>query len=168
MYHFKNFNQIQPMNISFDHVIRKEQALQSNVFRDEYQKYLDDSSLYSFTTFQFDDIQGMLDSILLKCKTLTSFQKDTLNKLFIQFDNIRQSIDPNRLKKFDFHFNNEDELLLYRNTENGLTNIIIDNEDLISYSFIPKKDENSNSRTLLFYDAEGDFESLAYKFFANN
>lgn len=87
-----------------------------------------------------------------------------LHKIFAEFNNIRTTIDPKRLKSFDHHLNEDDELLLFRESENGLINIIINPEDCIAFSFISNDDQQ---RKFYFLDENGDFETLAYNFFSN-
>ena len=88
-----------------------------------------------------------------------------LNKIFDEFNNIRLTIDPNRLKSFQHNFTNDKELLLFRTTKRGLINIIINSDECIAFSFIPNN--NDEQRKLYFIYEEGDFEKLAYDFFSN-
>ena len=94
---------------------------------------------------------------------MTLFQKEMLNSIYNEFNNIRINIDPNRLKPFQHYFNEDNELLLYRETDKGLINIIINPEDCVAYSFIPNTDEK---RKFYFIHQDGDFETLAYDFFS--
>jgi len=68
---------------------------------------------------------------------ISEFQAGTLTKLFKAFDEIKRKIDPKRLKDFCHHYNSqEEELLLYRNSEEGLTNLIFYAEETVVYSYI--------------------------------
>lgn len=149
----------------FDLIILKEEALQTEAFVRQYQEYLPNNEDPAFNSPLFRDIEGILNSILLKYKGLTDFQKDVLDKLFNAFNSIRVKIDPNRLKPFKHSINVDNELLLFRNTEQGLTNIIISPDECLAYSFIGKG--LNTGRVLEFYEIQGDFELLAYHFFSN-
>jgi len=154
---------IQSMRNNFEHIIFKERIFQSDIFGDQYREYFDENSSSAFNNPLFEDIDVLLNSILLKYPNLTTFQKDILVKLFDAFNNIRTQIDPNRLQSFEYCFNNDEELLLYRSTESGLTNIIINPDECVAYSFIGK---NTNKRILKFYDSDSDFELLSLYFFS--
>ena len=105
------------MRNNFEHIIFKERIFQSDIFGDQYREYFDENSSSAFNNPLFEDIDVLLNSILLKYPNLTTFQKDILVKLFDAFNNIRTQIDPNRLQSFEYCFNNDEELLLYRSTE---------------------------------------------------
>jgi len=152
------------MKSSFENIIFEEDALQSRVFGDQYKEYLQKSDISTFNGSIFNDISDLLNNILLKYDTLTDFQKDSLIKIFIAFNNIRTKIDPRRLKAFEYFLNNDEELLLYRKSDKGLINIIIHSEECIAFSLIGK---NPTNRILKFYgEKEDDFEALSYYFFS--
>lgn len=152
------------MKYSFGHIIFKDEILQSESFGEQYREYFSADITPAINTPMFDDIGSMLNQILAKHELLTEFQREILNNIFNAFNNIRAKIDPKRLKTFESCINEDDDLLLFRNTETGLTNLIIHSEDSFAFSFISKID---NQRTLNFYDLQADFELISYKFFSN-
>jgi len=152
------------MNTTFDHIILRTELVQSETFGDFYEEILDSNEGSSFCNPLIEDVSELLENILLKYESLTAFQKDVLYKIFSEFNHIRTTIDPKRLKSFTHDLNEDEELLLFRESENGLINIIINPEDCIAFSFIPN---NEQKRTFYFIDQNGDFETLAYNFFSN-
>jgi len=150
------------MELTFENIITKTELTKSDFFGAQYDDLLNTSKSSAFNNPLIEDISELLNYILLKYEKLTPFQKDFLNKIFNAFNNIRINIDPNRLKPFNHFFNDDDELLLYRNTEKrGLINIIINPEDCAAFSFIPKDEQN---RKFYFIYEGGDFEKLTYDF----
>jgi len=96
---------------------------------------------------------------------LSQFQIKNLVMIFERFDKIRQLIDPNRLKSFDYYVNEDDnELLLFRDTSQYVVNLIIHQEDDIAFSVISKS--NSNDDKLHFLENESEIEGILYSFFS--
>ena len=151
------------MNSTFEHIILKTQLSQSDIFGDVYDELFENTNGNAFSNPLVEDVGDLFDNILLNYENLTMFQKEMLNIIYNEFNNIRINIDPNRLKPFQHYFNEDDELLLYRETTKGLINIIINPEDCVAYSFIPNTDEK---RKFYFVHQDGDFETLAYDFFS--
>lgn len=151
------------MNDSIEHIILKSELTQSNLFGDLYNELLGNIDSQTFSNLLVDDLSELLNSILLKWDNITPFQKEMLDRIFDEFNNIRLSIDPKRLKPFESFLNNDDELLLFRETEFGITNIIINPEECIAFSFISNK---TKERKFYFVEILGDFEKLAYDFFS--
>ena len=151
------------MSDTFELIKLKAELSQSSKFGSQYDKILDTNQGSAFSNPLIEDISEFLNNIILKYDSLTNFQNEMLNKIFNEFNNIRIAIDPKRLKSFEHYFNADNELLLYRETGNGLTNIIINPDDCIAFSFIPSK---GGERKLYFLYEDGDFETLAYNFFS--
>ena len=83
--------------------------------------------------------------------------------IFDAFNEIRRTIDPNKLKNFEHSINVDKDLLLYRESKEGLTNLIIHTDEDFAYSYIG----NETGRELNFYETEADYESISLKFFSN-
>jgi hypothetical protein len=138
---------------------------QSELLGDAYGHILDFEGSSPALDYFVKDVAALLNKILMECNSITGFQVDILHKIFVAFNDIRTKIDPKRLSSFEYCFNDDDELVLFRNTDKGLTNIIINPDECFAFSFIPKNPENQKSLT--FYDADyQDFEGLAYRFFS--
>lgn len=152
----------------FDNIIFEDEVSQSEVFGEQYKEYLKADDVSTFNASLIKDISDILNNIISELPGLTEFHKDSLIKIFEAFNIVRRNIDPKRLKPFNYFLNEDEEFLLYRNSKQGLTNIIIDSEECITYSFISK---GSDEDKLKFFkeDKEGkiDFEGLAYYFFSH-
>jgi hypothetical protein len=151
------------MNTTFENVILKSELTQSDSYGEFYETLMENIESATFCSPLENDVAETLNCILMKYNTLTQYQKDMLFKIFNAFNNICVDFDPNRLKPFDHCFTPDDELLLYRQSESGLINILINSEECIAFSFIPNKE--GQRKFYLIYD-EGDFEKLVYDFFS--
>ncbi len=98
---------------------------------------------------------------------LTDFQVVCLNDLLHAFHKIRVLIDPDKLKPFKVDMTEEGELCLYRNSQIGLTNIALADDELITYSFIPREGKSKLHFFEPELEAKVDFEEIAYLLFAN-
>jgi len=151
------------MEIDFDQVKRKEELMQSEIAGDSYKDFL--SSDLDTITQAFDkEVRGLFQTISFSYPSLTEYQNDVLIRLFTAFDIIKSQIDPDRLKAFKHLISEDGELILYRRTDIGLTNLVIDSEEGITYSFISATDNLDILNSLL---EDIDYERLAYCFFTN-
>jgi hypothetical protein len=138
---------------------------QSKVFGDQYEEILKTDGSPPALGYFVKDVEELLNNILLKCNNISNFQILVLHGFFIAFNHIRRTIDPIRLESFESTFNGDDELVLFRNTDKGIINIIINPDECFAFSFIPKNPDDQKSLT--FYDEDyQDFEGLAYRFFS--
>ena len=152
------------MKQTFEHIILKTELTQSQVFGEQYQELLSYSESTAFNNPVIEDVAELLNHIIVKYELLTDFQKGILIRLFDEFNNIRINIDPKRLKSFYHYYNEDQELLMYRETTSGLINIIINPEECLAFSFIPN---NEQQRQFYFVHPDEDFERLAYDFFSH-
>ncbi len=140
-----------------------EKLYQSDVFGKQYKERLDLTGSTAPSSFTFQDIEATYTNILMN-STLSEFQQKALLTLFQEFDIIRSLIDPNRLKSFDSSMNEDKELLIFRKSSLGLTNIIIHDDECIAFSFIPY---NSENKTILeFVQNPAELDKLALLFFS--
>jgi hypothetical protein len=138
---------------------------QSELFGEGYGLILDFEGSSPVLGYFVKDVGELLNKILMGCNRINDFQIEKLHKIFMAFNDIRTKIDPRRLASFEYAFNNDDELVLFRNTDKGLINIIIDPDECLAFSFIPRNPDDQKSLT--FYDEDyQDFEGLAYRFFS--
>lgn len=151
------------MGTSFYNLAFHEELKQSDLFGEQYGERFEADNGGAFNTPMFKDVQELYNNILFKFDSLTEFQELMLRKIFEALNNVRSLIDPERLKPFEQYFNEDEELLLYRKTDTGLINIIINPEECIAFSYLTADKEK---RALIFYDETSDFESLVYKFFS--
>lgn len=153
------------MSNLINHIKLKSELRQSEEFASAYEKVLQGSDSKALSSPIVDNVSDLLNYILLKYDGLTDFQKGILEAIFNEFKNIQKNIDPKRLKPFDHYLNDDNELLLYRETKNGLINIIINPDECAAFSFIPNSTDEQ--RQLYFVYPGGDFETLTYNFFSH-
>lgn len=150
------------MSNQMDFIKFKDELQLSTCFGDQYRELLGDSH-NAFTSSLYGEVEEIYNYIIRVYDALTAFQISILRHLTEVFNNIRSTIDPNRLKEFSHGINEDGDLILYRTSGYGLTNLIIHEEEDFAYSFIG----TSHGRELEFYDEEADFEKIALKFFSN-
>jgi hypothetical protein len=151
------------MNV-LDQIAARESLLQSSVVRNRYIKQFNRASTQFHSNYDFVELEDLFQQMVSKCSSLTKFQIHALHRLFQAFDAIRVNIDPDRLKTFEFCTNTDHELLIYRKSKSGLTNIIIHEEETIALSFIPI---NPNLCSKLdFFEKDCDMEYLALYLFS--
>ena len=152
------------MDTTFDHLKMKDELIQSKMFGSEYKEILQAPKINAFSNSYVDDVEDVINGILVQYDSLTDYQKVALNSLFDEFNYIREVIDPNRLKKFRHSINSDNELLIYRKTDEGLINIIVNPEECTAFSFISKDDNKKD--VLRFYYETSDFQNLTLEFFS--
>lgn len=133
-------------------------------YKDVYAGMLDNIEVSPISLQFLAEINDLLNLILVKHPGITKFQQDSLIDLFAKFNDIRETIDPNRLKPFEYSMSCDDELILYRKSEVGVTSITLNPEECLAFSFIPYN--NADDRVFFFVEQNDDFEALALKFFA--
>ncbi len=139
----------------------------SEEFSESYKDILDFYTENAFNNLLAKDVKELYSNIINKYDSvLTTFQREALKSIFEKFNFIYLNVDPNRLKPFEHDSTEDSELLLYRTTESGLINIIINPEDYIAFSFIPYKTDTEKKRNFYFIKNDGDFQNLAFHFFS--
>ena len=91
-------------------------------------------------------------------------QMETMNKLATSFKKIESEIDPTRLN-FYISKATDNEICINRESDTGISKIIIHEDGIIGLSFIAFINSNKKNN-LEFYETDADFESLTYKFFS--
>lgn len=150
------------MKNDFGHIelIESIKSAQSDFANEVYKKILDDDES-TFTTPLLKEVEDIYNQIINAYNNLTSFQIKVLTNVIDKLNYVKTEIDPKRLKDFKHCMNEDGDLLLYRESDNGLINIIIHTEEDIAYSFIG----NTQGNDLDFYTINNcDFEKLIFKF----
>lgn len=143
----------------------KDQVEGSTLFGNQYRELLDEETSTPINNPLIQELDDIYNSIVTKYH-LTTFQKDVLMNFLKEFQYIKNQIDPNRLKDFNYFYNEEDEeLLLYRESKKGLINIIIHDDESFAFSYVDNK--NRSLDELVFYKKESiiDYQQVAFKFF---
>ncbi|CAN5325926.1 hypothetical protein BH09BAC5_BH09BAC5_00750 [soil metagenome] len=148
---------------SSNNMLLDEQLCQSVVAGAVYKDRLGNNSIAANSLFGYKDIIDLYKNILMENPTLSDFQIEAVYDIFIEFDRIRKLIDPDRLKSFEYSMNEDNELLLFRKSTDGLTNFIIHDEECVAFSHIPYNPAKQS--VLSFVDCKQDYEKLALLFF---
>lgn len=137
-----------------------------NIIHDTYSGELY-SEYFSSETETFNnplivEIENIYNKIVSGSLNITKDQEFVLRNIFDKFRYVQEVIDPNRLKDFSFTITDEDDIVLYRNSQNYLINLVIHPEDDFTLSIINKLEGNS----LEYFDNNNvDFEKIVYTFF---
>ena len=154
------------MSNNLAYIKLKEELSLSDYFGAHYSSILKNEN-ESFANTLIADVAQIYNGMIYEYSTLTDFQKLVLANIFEQFNKIRDLIDPNRLGKFSHSKNDDDDIVLARNTqggrnyEPGLFSIIIHDDETFAFSFIGNSDQN----ILNFHNEEADFEKIVLDFF---
>jgi len=148
------------MNNSMEHIAFKQTLAQSD-FAGEVYKEMFEQDNTTFANPLVEEVEEIYNQIINDYDLLTEWQVIILSKLIDQLNNVRLIIDPNRLKSFKHCLNEDGDLLLFRESEKGLFNIILHQENDFAFSFIGNQEGN----ILEFYTIEEcDFETIVLNF----
>ena len=143
-----------------EHIAFKATLVQSE-FAGEHYRDLFDQEKGTFNSPLYDDVEEIFNSIINNYNFLSEFQIETLSRIMESLNEIRSIIDPSRLKNFHHGFTLDGDLLLFRENDKGLINIIIHQDEDFAFSFIG----NLEGRRLDFYEpANADFEKIVLDF----
>jgi len=148
------------MNNAMEHIAFKQTLALSEFAADVYKDIFEQEST-TFANPLVEEVEEIYNQIINSYDCLTEHQVNVLCKIINELNQIKLIIDPNRLKSFKHSLNEDNELLLYRENNNGLLNIIIHTDGDFAYSFIG----NIEGNVLKFYTIEDcDFETLVLNF----
>lgn len=148
------------MSNSMEYIVLKETLIQSEFAGNQYKELFNQENI-SFTNPLVEEVEEIYNQIVKQYDELTEYQLTVLARIIDKLNDVRIIVDPNRLKDFKNSITDDGDLLLFRENETGLINIIIHPEDDFAYSFIG----NIEGRNLDFYDLEtADFESIVLNF----
>lgn len=117
----------------------------------------------AFNSPLVNEVKELYNQFIRLYDTISEFQIKVLTNILNEVNEIKLKIDPNRLKDIEHDMNEDGDLLLFRNTSNGLINLIIHEDESFAFSYIGKENDTS----LEFYSLEeADFEHLVLKFFS--
>jgi hypothetical protein len=151
--------------LELNHLVEREELLQTNSFSEIYTKQLERDSKELHSEYLIENIYDLKNSILSELESkISENQRISLLNIFEEFVMIQKLIDPSRLKEFKYCMSNDGEILLYRRTANGLSNVIIDDEDSVVFSFIPF---DSSKKSILEHFNDGDLQKAALLLFTH-
>ncbi len=119
----------------------------------------------SLTTVADNDTLSKLQVAITKFEPFPE-QIEKILKFQKSFDAIEDQIDPERLQ-FEVDKAADDEICIFRKSEHGVSNIVINEDGSVALSFIAFKGA-SKTDVFSFYEAheEADFESFVLTFFS--
>jgi len=119
----------------------------------------------SLTTVTDNDVTSKF-TVSISTLNPTQDQVETLELVKLHFKAIENQIDPNRLF-FKIDKTIDDEFCIYRKSNDGISNLIINDDGSLSFSFIAYK-QSDQTDSYVFYEKGGitDYELLAFNFFA--
>lgn len=146
--------------------LNKYELLQSE--RDEVKEYYNEvfeKVQGSYTTVSDNDLQDKF-KVAIELLEPSENQVSFLKCLSLNFLEIESLIDPVKLQ-FDISRAIDHEIVLSRRSEDGISNIIINDDGSIAFSFIAYKN-SSKADVYQFYDVEEyvDCQILAFTFFS--
>ena len=101
--------------------------------------------------------------VLFASYELTEFQKHVVECMYPVFDNTANIIDPEKLV-YDISMNSDQDLILSRDMDEGLSSLIIHDDELIVYSFISSVNKEFDIFDIYEDVRKVDFEKLVYEF----
>ncbi len=150
------------MSKQLEHIAFKETLMQSDFAGGQYEEMLNQKST-PFNNPLIAEVEEIYNQIINKCDDITEHQIWVLTKIIDELNNIRSTINPNRFKDLKYSSTDDNDLLLYRESDNGLVTIIIHPEFDFAFSYIG----NITGRQLDFFEPETvDFESIVLNFLA--
>lgn len=151
------------MQLNYLNSTLNSELIESGSFGSHYEGLISNQSYFAYYTIP-NDVRVVLDQIEINNYPLTSFQQDRLEKIFEELINIREAIDPDLLKPFDFYYTEDEELVLFRKLNDGYVNLVINQEETISLSRISQLPDNNE---LIFCYSDDCIESFVLKFLAD-
>jgi hypothetical protein len=148
------------MTSNLEYIAFKETLMQSEFAGSQYEEFFNQINS-TFNNPLFEEVGEIYNQIVETYDYLTEHQVSILNNIMEKLNYVKEKIDPNRLKDFNFTVNNDGDLLLYRKNETGLLNIIIHPDDDFAFSYIGKED----GQKLEFFETENaDYEKIVLLF----
>jgi hypothetical protein len=131
---------------------------QSELFSNVYEK-TNENIIHTFNEVSINDMDDWFNSLLTKYDILNKVQIENLRVFFKKLKYVLKNIDPNKLDiKNDLI--EESDLVLWRESNNGISKLIFDEYGQIIYMF----NGNEGRKIKGVFDGNVDMEKLLYKF----
>jgi|SRR5690606_11110346 len=131
---------------------------QSELYGKDYQK-IEISHIHTFNDLSVSDLDDWFNSILTKYDFLNNLQIKNLQGFVGKLNFVLGQIDPNKLK-IDIDSIEDSDLLLWRESNNGMSMITFDEFGQIAYNYIGKNGRKVKG----VFNQDVDMEKLLYKF----
>jgi len=131
---------------------------QSELFGEEYKK-IEKKDINTFNDLSISNLDDWFNSISIKYNFLNNLQIKNFQAFLESLNYVLSKIDPNKLKILDDSVEDSD-LILWRESNFGISMITFDELGKIAYNFIGKKGRKIKG----IFDSNVDMEKLLYKF----
>lgn len=131
---------------------------QSKIFGHLYEKNRQES-IHTFNDISINDIDDWYNNILIKYHHMNNIQIKNFENFFIFLKNILNTIDPEKLKIENLLLE-ETDLVLWRESNQGITKLVFDEFGQIVYIF----NGNDGKKLKGIFDDNVDMEKLLYRF----
>ncbi|SHI37727.1 hypothetical protein [Flavobacterium terrae] len=131
---------------------------QSELFRDEYVNS-EINQVHTFNELSVSDLDDWYNSILMKFSFLNEIQVKNIQGFLKALGYVLGEIDPNKLE-ISLDSVEDSDLMLWRESNHGISMITFDEYGQIVYSFIGKNGKKIKGT----FDQNIDMEKLLYKF----
>jgi len=132
---------------------------QSELFGDDY-KNLENNSTHTFNELSISNLEDWQNSILQKYPVLNELQIENLQNFLISLSEILETINPEKLKISEDLLLEETDLLLWRESHNGISKLFFNEYGDITYVF----NGNNGRKIRGVFNNNVDYEKLIYKF----
>ena len=132
---------------------------QSELFGDDY-KNIEAQTIYTYNELTISNIEDWKNSILKKYSFLNSSQVNNLELFFFSLSKILETINPEKLQINDDCINEENEVLLWRESARGISKLSFNEYGQLTYMFVG----NEGKKTRGTFENNVDFEKLIYRF----
>ncbi|WP_417369642.1 hypothetical protein [Gelidibacter japonicus] len=131
---------------------------QSELFGEDYKKN-EIRHVHTFNDLSVSDLEDWFNSILTKYSFLNNLQIKNFQNFLLSLTYVLGEIDPNKLKiKVDSI--EDSDLLLWRESDNGISMITFDDLGQVVYNYLGK----NGKKTKGIFNQNVDMEKLLYKF----
>lgn len=131
---------------------------QSELFGHNYEE-TEVRHIHTFNDLSVSDLEDWFNSILTKYNFLNNNQIKNFQKFVVKLNFVLNQIDPNKLK-INVDSVEDSDLLLWRESDNGMSMITFDEFNQIAYNYIGKNGKKIKG----VFKNDVDMEKLLYKF----
>ncbi|WP_339893968.1 hypothetical protein [uncultured Algibacter sp.] len=129
---------------------------QSELFGEDYEET---GHIHTFNDLSISDLDDWFNSVLTKFDFLNEIQIKSFQNFVIKLNYVLRQIDPNKLKINDDSVEDSD-LLLWRESDKGISMITFDEFGQIAYNYVGKNGKKVKG----VFNQDVDMEKLLYKF----
>lgn len=132
---------------------------QSELFGDDY-KNIEIQTIHTYNELTISNIEDWKNSILKKYSFLNNSQANNLELFFSSLSKILETINPEKLQINDDSIDEENEVVLWRESMNGISKLSFNEYEQLIYMFIG----NDGRKVRGVFENTIDFEKLIYRF----